>query len=426
MGIRRLIIGVTLIFLPCRGLAVDSMEALRDEAVRVNPEVEALSYQMMALTARADASRSFEDPVLSVEYSNFPWNTWSLGDSPMTGIQLKVRQTFPFPGKNDRRQATVLAESEVKRLELEELRVQLRGMVGQEYLRLVLVRQLKRLTEEHIGLVFELRQRVKLRYEVGRGNLEDMVRLDLLKEKLVDDLNDFESKDAEITAAINGVLHREITKEIPTPLKIHIGEPRHSLLHLQKAAAEYRPLLTMWKQRATVSHLRADQTEWERRPDLSVWLGYRFRTGAGMDDGTDFLSLGASVPLPFDYLSSRDAKKEESLLTAFASNQHYLVHVDKISAELQKSLVAWKRAVKKAKTYREKLVIGASKTFTSALLAYENDRTSFYSVYRAQVDLIEYERAIRIAEIEAAGMKIEIETLVGVDLEKGDTKRSDP
>ena len=126
--------------------ATVEMNALAAEAVRVNPKLSVLERQVEALKHKSKAVQKWMDPVAAVEYSNFPVDTWSLGDSPMTGIQLKVTQSFPFPGKNERREAVALAEAKATKLDREEMAVQLRGAVKNGYLSLTLVRQLKAVT----------------------------------------------------------------------------------------------------------------------------------------------------------------------------------------------------------------------------------------------------------------------------------------
>jgi outer membrane protein TolC len=190
----------------------------------------------------------------------------------------------------------------------------------------------------------------------------------------------------------------------------------YSYEHLLELARDNRPLLAVYEQRSRASKLAATQAEWERRPDFTVWLGYRFRLEAGTDDGTDFLSIGAAIPLPFDYLGTTDAKKTEHLELAKASEQNKSGALDEIASGIEKSLAAWQRAVTQERTYRESLVPQAQKTLDAALLAYETDRTDFFSIYRAELDLIQFERTIRTARITTAQMKVSVEALVGRDL----------
>jgi cobalt-zinc-cadmium efflux system outer membrane protein len=409
-----------LLLVPLSSFAADSMDALAEEAVQANPRVDAIQRQVAALKARADSSQKWMDPVLGVEYSQFPVNTWSLGDSAMTGIQLTLKQTFPFPGKNDRREKAAEAESEVKQFEREEFIIQLTGAVKRNYLTLALVRQLKQLNAADINAIEKLEERVRLRYEVGRGNQKDLLRLELLKTKLVDEMEEFDRRDRSLTATINGALHRDVRTPIETPDKIDIDRPANSFEQLVELATENRPALAALKQKAKASRMNADQTVRERWPDITVWLGYRFRVEAGMDDGTDFMSIGASVPIPINYTKSYESQEKQYLELAGSAEQSYLAELDVIASGLAEDLAAWDRAVSKEKTYRTRLAPEAKHTLDAALLAYETDRTDFFSIYRAQLDIIQFERVVRMAQVEAAQMKIAVETLVGVPIDVAD------
>jgi outer membrane protein TolC len=143
---------------------------------------------------------------------------------------------------------------------------------------------------------------------------------------------------------------------------------------------------------------------------------------AGLDDGTDFMSIGASVPIPINYTKSNEAQEKQYLELANAAELNYLAELDAIASGLEKDLAAWNRAISKEKTYRTRLAPEAKNTLDAALLAYETDRTDFFSIYRAQLEIIQFERVIRIAQVEAAQMKIAVETLVGTPIDEADEK----
>jgi len=87
--------------------AADDPAELVRRALAANPELEAIGHRIAGLRHRARAVQRWADPVFAVEYGNFPWDSWSLGDSPMTAVQLRLQQTIPLAGKNERRRATV-------------------------------------------------------------------------------------------------------------------------------------------------------------------------------------------------------------------------------------------------------------------------------------------------------------------------------
>ncbi len=356
----------------------------------------------------------FADPILGLEYSNVPWNTWALNDSPMSGVQVKLQQAFPLPGKNTRREAVVRQDMKATRWELEERRLQLMGLVRQAYWSLALTRQLQEITRKHIELVDSLIQSVRAKYQVGTVGQHDLLRLQVLRDRLVDDLEDFSQRDRDLTATINAALHRDVTTPIRTPRDVSPISPAQSLEALQQAAMDNRPLLRQLEAEAQARRKAANLARYERWPDLTVWAGYRVRSPAATDPGTDFFSLGVGAPLPFDFLSRSRAKAAEQRELARALEQTRLEAIDQIANGIETALATWKRAANKADFYLSKLIPDATTTLDAALAAYKVDRADFASLYQAELQLLDFDRAVRTAVVQTRLQSVRIETLSGL------------
>ncbi len=394
-------------------VAADPSLVLAAEAVRSNPGLAALSSRIEGLRRRADASRVWKDPVVSLEYGNVPYDSFSLGDSPMSGVQMKLSQTVPWPGKNRRREAAAVAEADAKEWELAEARLQLSDMVRRTYWRLALTRQLEALTREHVELTDQLVTAVRAKYEAGRAGQHDLLSLEVLKDKLTDDLDDFGREERSLTAAINAALHREVTTPVETPSFTPAGGADGDLSGLVEEAKAVRPLLKLWKARAEMFRLSAERTGYEVNPDVTFWAGWRARERVGSTSGVDFLSFGLAVPLPFDYTDRWESGAAAFLADAKAAERRYDADLDEIGSRIEEALAAWDRAAGKVAAYDGGLIPLAKKTVESTLSAYQTDRADFASLYQAEVQLIDLERAERRARYEAVASRIRAATLTG-------------
>jgi cobalt-zinc-cadmium efflux system outer membrane protein len=386
---------------------------LADLAVEVNPEVSMLQHQVEALKEQEKASVMWQDPVFAVAYSNMPLSDPTLGNHPMSGIELVLKQTFPFPGKNDRRQAVAAAQVDVQLCELEELKSQLKGKIKQFYWQLSLVRRLSEIKEEHIAEVDYLLEAVKAKYASGEANQQDILKLVVLKEKLTDEINDFTQKERELTAAINSVLHRDVSIHIDTADEIPLVKNNATLGQLTERAVNERDLLKAWKKKAEMERLAADKEGHEKYPDITLWTGYRIREETGLDEGEDFLSFGVSLPIPVDYKGRYEAKKGAHLAQARASQEKYRSLLDGVSADIETSLSKWERNYQKALTYRDRLIPDAEATLEAALSAWQVGRTEFSSLYQAELQLLDFEEAVAVARAQTVLMSLEIEFLAG-------------
>jgi outer membrane protein TolC len=320
----------------------DDPDKLAAQAIAANPALKSIEHQISALRHKSDSVQAWADPVFAVEYSNIPWDSGTLGDSPMSGVQFKLQQKFVLPGKNDRRSKVVGAESEVMKWELEEKKVLLGTMVKSAYWKLTLVRELRNIVKRHIDLTGKLIVAVRVKYQVGKVGQHELLQLEVLKQKLADDLLDFDRQEKELLAALNAALHREADTQVVTPDAIKSVKPEKELAALMGMARENRPVLKAIKAQVDWRHLAADQAAYERWPDITVWAGYRIRSSAGMDPGDDFFSVGLAVPLPFDYTGRSTAKEEEHLASARAADQSYQARLDEIRARLGSLLASWR------------------------------------------------------------------------------------
>jgi len=407
-----LFIGLAAI-LPPDAKALDIPEHLAGAALEANPEISMLRHQVEAFKEQERASVIWKDPVFMVEYSNIPWEDPSLGEHPMSGVQLKIQQTFPFPGKNDRRQAVAAGQVDLKALELEELKSQLKGKVMQLYWRLVLVKRLTGIRDKHISTVERLLEAVQAKYTSGEANQQDILKLQVLKEKLTDEIQDLKQTQRELSAMINSALHRDISAPLETGEEIPLIECTTTLNELIDMAKKERQLLRFWRKKAEVERLAAEKELYEGRPDITLWTGYRVRKEVGADKGEDFFSVGMSVPIPVDYQDRYNAKRRACLADALASEEKYRVILDKVSSEIEKSLSKWERSCNKVTTYNRQLIPGAESTLEASLSAWEVGRTEFSSLYQAEVQLLDFEEAVLMARAETVLMSLEIERLVG-------------
>jgi outer membrane protein TolC len=406
------LMSLTLVF-PFSTTASDSPEQLADLATQANPEISMLKHQVEALEEQEKASVMWQDPVFSVVYSNMPLGNLSLGHHPMSGVELMLKQTFPFPGKNDRRRAVASAQVDVQRFELEELKTQVRAKIKQFYWKLVLVDRLRKIRERHITEVDHLLGAVKAKYASGEANQQDILKLHVLKEKLTDELNDFKQRERELTATINGVLHRDMSVPIDTDEEIPLIKSNATLNQLTGRAEKERELLKLWKKKAELERLAADREGHEKYPDITLWTGYRMRREAGLDEGEDFLTFGVSVPIPVDYKGRYQARKGAHLANARASQEKYKSLLDAVSANIETSLSKWERNYQKALTYSERLIPDAEATLEAALSAWQVGRTEFSSLYQAELQLLNFEEAVAVARAQTVLMSLEIELLAG-------------
>jgi outer membrane protein TolC len=135
---KKLIAFILLVFAFQSVWSDDVLADLIDEALNQNAGIRAIENQIEMLKAKEAAVRQFMDPMLAIEYSNVPLDSWVLDKSAMSGVQFRIQQTFPFPGKNSLRQSVVESEQTGKSWEMAELKSQLIGHLRKTYANLII------------------------------------------------------------------------------------------------------------------------------------------------------------------------------------------------------------------------------------------------------------------------------------------------
>lgn len=384
---------------------------LADRAVAANPSIAAMEDHVRDLEARASVAGVWTDPMVSVEYSNVPWNTLALDQSPMSGIQFVARQTIPFPGVPHLRKGVARAGVKVGQAARDEMKVQLRGTVEQAYWKLTLVRQLREVTERHVRITRELLGAVEARYEVGRASQSDLLRLQVLRDQLSDDLNDYDQQERTLLAALAAALH-EPDLQVATPDETRPVAVQGDTAAWLAVARHERPALLQLEAQKHLEEQAARLARLDAAPDFTIWGGYRLRSqtmtgdantspsasGNGAGD-VDFVSTGLSLAIPL--ASGRQAAGFATAHTQAANqaaNQKAAL-IDRIRSDLEAAVAAWKRAEQKARVYRDNLLPAAQTALDATLADYRVDKAEFASLYQAELELLNLERALRTATV---------------------------
>ena len=391
----------------------DIAETLGDTAVAANPSIHAIKDRVGALEQKVRQAGVWMDPTFSAEYSNMPINDPVPGQHPMSGIQFTLRQTFYWPGKIKAREDEAESRVHQERLSLAEQKVQLKATVQRAYYRLALTRQLRDVTRENVQLVSDFIDVVRVKIETGVAAQDQFLRLRVLLDQLKDDVKSFDRDEASLTAAINATLHRAIDIPVQTPELTKVPEPVTDEKALARQAEQQRPLLKRYTAEAETYQAAARRSRREGYPDITLFAGYRVRTQAGTDPGTDFVSLGVSLPLPFSYDARWGSEQRQNENLAAAALDERAAALDNIRGELGRIMADWKRSAQEARTYREDLIPEVRMSLDATFASYRVNRADFASLYQSELQLLSYERTARMAETNAAEARVNVEAIVG-------------
>lgn len=391
--------------------AADGPDALIDAALAANPSLGALQARVDALDAMARGAGTWMDPMIGLELSNLPLSSLGLGDHPMAGVQVKVQQTLPAPGTNAADRDAANARTAVAAQQVREAQDALAHTVGAAWWDLTLSHQLERVTVTHVARTQELLDAVLARYEVGAAGQHAVVRLEVLRDQLTDNLGDFAARQTALTAALVSATAGTVAAPFETPAELSALAPTGTAASWLAQARTARPELARLDAQAHASEASAAAAGLAVRPDPTVWLGYRLRTFP--DDPRDLVTLGVSVPVPMGRRTRADATEASHVAQANAARRTLDARLLTLEAQLTAAEARWLRAAEKAETYEQRLLPSAQAALDTTLADYSVGLATFASLYEAQVTLLDLERAWRTAIVETWRADTDVRALIG-------------
>jgi outer membrane protein TolC len=405
----------TLVLFPSSVFAVeDDLTKLTAEAVASNPSLDALRARERALRARAEVAGAWSDPMVAIEYSNVPVSSLALSAHPMSGLQLRVQQTLRPPGWSRLQREVGGLRADATGYAHAEAALQLRATIEQTWWFLVRNRLLRAVTEEHLARTEELLAAVRARYETGTVGQYALLRLQVLRDRLSDELGDFERSDKELSAALSKGLGRDGTSEFVTPDEVIAVAPP-SDADWTALAQQHRPQLKSIDAQRRAWHTSAELARVDGLPDITVWAGYRIRTvSTQTDPGTDLVAVGVGAPIPVASGRRSRGQRAASLDDASDAKFRYESAVDGVNADMQTTLARWSRAWEKAAVYDTKLIPGGRATLQTTQADFSVGRAEFASLFEAEVMLLDLDRARIAASIQTHSQRAHATAVLGI------------
>jgi outer membrane protein TolC len=392
-----------------------TIPVLIDEAMAQNPGIDAMRARSRELDELARSAGVWNDPMVSVEYANAPVDSFRLDESPMSGVVFKLQQRLPEWGSTGAAKAVAerrVARSEYARTEAE---LQLALGIEQLYWNLTLSRLLEDVTRRHLARSRELIRAVRARYEVGRVGQNALLRLEVLEERLEDDLHDFALAQRTLSAGLARALARDPEAAFDTPGVVTATPPEGDLEGWTRLARASNPQLAALREEVALQTDAATLSRTKLLPEVDVWVAYRLRTANSVDDGTDFFSAGVSVPIPFGSRKTALRGEAASFAARDGARARLAAELDRIEAELIGAEARWTRASEKARRYASSLIPAARAALETTLNDFAVDRAEFSTLYEAETDLLALERAQLSAAVETHLQRATVRATTGHD-----------
>ncbi|HED10106.1 MAG TPA: TolC family protein, partial [Caldithrix abyssi] len=360
--------------------------------------------------ARVPQAGSLPDPMVSLNVLNLPVDNFVFDQEPMTGKQLAVKQTFPFPGKLSLKENIARKGANVSQANWEELRWQLIRNIKVTYYKLYFVDEAIRTTEKNRKLLTEFVAIAEQKYAVGRGLQQDVLKAQVELSKMEDKLIDLRQKREEVESRMNALLNRPIDQPLAKTSPLVYKPFSLNRDDLEQLILNNKPLFKAWESRIDQSREKISLAEKQYWPDFSVFAAYSQRDvlQSGMG-GVDFLSAGVTLNIPLYFWRKQRKRVEETTLLKQSVEERYQnVKLQTFSA-LDNAISEHLKLDERVDLYESGIIPQATQALQSAMIGYQTDKVDFLTLVNNQMTLfnleLEYARILsdynkNVAELE--------------------------
>ena len=392
------IVLMTLLFAVCN-LSAQTLTDYYGVAADNNPELKAKYKEFEASLQKLPQVSSLPDPNLSLGYFISPVET-RVGPQNM---KFSLTQMFPWFGtlKAQKDVAALLADSKYQAFL--NTKNQLFSQVAAVYYPLYELQNLKIIEQENIKILESYQKIASTKFENGKGNLVDILRVDIMIKDAQTNLEILNKKEPALTSWFNSILNRKYNEQVVVLKEIEVVELP---LQYRKDSISQNPLLIELDLKKQASNAAVEVARKQGLPKLGVGVDYVI-VDKGMnnstDSGKDVIMPMVTLSLPIFRKKYTAATSEAKLMEESYSFQKTAVE-NKLNGTYYKLIFELEKEKDLLHLYSNQ-VFTLSKSLNLLFSYYSNANKDFEEVLRMQQELLKYKK-LKLASTSAFYVKL--------------------
>lgn len=293
-------------------LTVNARAITFDEALLMlerHESVESALFKYKARSEEAKLKGSWGDPNFKIAAKNFPVDTLSYDQTPMTGVEFGISQKVPLTTKYGKIKSAFDSLSEAYRYEAKDKKEKLiKAFWEILILKRKISKELSILKEDNTWIEKILTVSSRL-YATGKVSQQAILEIQIRKAEIERDINNKNYEQSQIDDRLIYLIGNAQVEEQSIPWK--------SLETGTTETVDYKELGLQEKLKAKEYSLIASKLNYV--PDMTVSLGYTQRSN--IDGNGDFISAAISFPIPIS--DEKDSKYGMAVQEKFQAVKHY-------------------------------------------------------------------------------------------------------
>ncbi|HUP19277.1 MAG TPA: TolC family protein [Gemmatimonadota bacterium] len=388
------------------------LAALVERARTVNPDIAAARRAVDAARARAEAAGALPDPRLAAGLTNALVSDPLSSEDMMTMRTVQLGIVLPYPGKRGLERDAARHELAAAEADLAVVELRVVAEVKRAWYEVWLLGRALDVVRNHRALLDDFVDVTEARYGVGTGGQPDVLKAQVERTGLGDEILDLERRRAAAASELNALLDRPIDTPAPageypeaveraaippTGTEVRFtaaalgadgdrAGPVPDLATLRSAAEASNPRLEAMEARIAVRRAAARLADLAALPDFDVMVGYGQRSGR-----EDMTTIMVAVPLPLFKGRKQDplADAAEADVAALEAERRALSN--EIGAEVATLREALIRTRERLALVREGVLPQARASLEASVAGYPVGSVDFLTLVDAQATLFRHE-----------------------------------
>ena len=396
-----------------------TLEQAERIALSQNPDIALAARKVAAAEAHVPLAGALDDP--QAMYRGWQVPLTRPYDYNSAQNMFMLGQSFPGRGKRTLRAAVAQSDVDVAKDELEQARLRVRVNVRKAFFEMLHAQDETRIHDEHVGIAQQAIAAARIKYSVGKIPQVEILKAQLALTRLAEHMIRFD-RDAEVARArLNTLMGRQPEMPVEVRGDYAVDTPLPALEALVSSAIDARPDIAEAVAGETKSRKEQDLIRKNMAPDFSVSAGYMLMP-ANMSPRNNYMVEG-SMTLPWLNRAKHDAEAREAATSVSVNRAEVAAIKAGVLGQIKESLAEARAAQRLAGVYQDTLKPQADQTLHAAVVAYENDQTSFLDLLDSQMAVVD----IYLASIDALAdfnMKMaDLEMAVGAPLPAQEIKK---
>lgn len=389
-----------------------SLRELIQEAERENPKIAASFHGWQAARNVSKQVSALPETQLSVQQfsvgSPRPFAGYSNSDFAYIGFGAS--QDLPYPGKRQLRANVAEHDADSIEAQTDSVRRTVVGNLKMVYFRLAYIQQTLGVLERSDALLNQVQEAAEVRYRVGQGNQQDVLKAQLQHTKILQEIAHHHQEKGLLEAQIKQVLGRPQESAEIVAETLTLRALPYAAAELLQRAREQNPDVHSKQASMRQQETQVELAHKNFRPDFNVQYTYQ-HTGS---QARDYYMATFGIRLP--NRGRQKAELAEARENQERARQELDAESQRVLSEVQQQYVRAETSEERLKIYSDGLVPQSEATFQSALSAYQSNRQDFESLLSGFLDVLNLDLEYRSELVEHESALTELERLTGVDV----------